>query len=149
MEPRSPIWVQRARRVLYIGGPLAAAAVVALAFLGVFDPDPGRVASQKEFPVVPPAHDISELFDATEPADDQAEQVLDELALQTRERIDAKRQSGESLQEMLDLTVGQLLDVLNEANEASAAGDSPLLDMPAPPPPPEEAPPADQDGDDL
>jgi hypothetical protein len=143
MEPKSAWWVQRTRRFLYVGGPLAAAAVVALAFLGVFDRGSSdMVLSETEF--------ASELFDNEASTDDQAEQALDELALRTRESIDAKRESGESLQQMLDLTVIQLLNELNEANEASTAdGDLPPLEPPAQSPPPEAAPPADKNGDDL
>jgi len=147
MEPRSAWWVQRTRRILYIGGPLAAAAVVALAFLGVFDRGGIGVRSRIEYA---PAETISDLFDSTAPADDQAEQALDELALQTRESIDAKRQSGEFLQQMLEMTVTQWLDVVDEANAASTAdGDPPLLELPSKSPPPEAAPPANKDGDDL
>jgi len=147
MEPKSAWWVQRTRRMLYIGGPLAAAAVVALAFLGVFDRGGIEPASEIEYA---PVGTISELFNDADPADDQAEQALDELALQTRESIDAKRQSGEYLQQMLEMTVTQWLDVVDEANAASTAdGDPPLLELPSQSPPPEATPPAGQDGDDL
>jgi len=130
MDTRPAKWVRRFRRTFYVGGPLAAAAVVALAFLGVFDPQGGRVNSKIES-----VYDILEQPESPLPADDQVGVALDEWTEQARERMDSKRQSGESLHNMLDLTVQQWIDILNENNASPpAAGSSqpPPDDSPAP-----------------
>ena len=147
MEFRPGRWTLRMRRIVYIGGPLAAAAVVALAFVGVFDPDKGQRASYRERPSEEMISEWLREEDNPSPGDDQAARILDEWGQHARENVDAKRQSGESLQQMLDLTVIQLLDTLNEANEASAGdGQLPALDIPAPSPPTEATPPEVEDG---
>lgn len=152
MGPPGGRWEQRLRRVMYIGGPLAAAAVVAMAFLGVFDPDAGPVLSRVEQRAVPQEMELPDLLDEQDlpKADDHAERVLDEWIQEARTNIAAKRQSGESLQQMLDLTITQWLDILNQANEVSTSEDHPHgVELTSPPPPPEAAPADSEDVEDL
>jgi hypothetical protein len=120
-------WHERGRYALYYAGPLAAAAVIALAFVGVFDRGNGtRVEGLKvenvEAPSAPvvqePAATALEADESTE-----AEHALDEWIDQTRQSLQDKRQSGESLQKALDLTVGQWLDILEQANDTSSPED--------------------------
>lgn len=129
VDKRSVRWHQRFRRGLYIGGPLAAAAVIVLAFAGVFTPGNGKVAGKKIEIVGPPpatatrpqagpSADDSTVGDAARDSRTQNERLLEEWFEQTQKNIDAKRQSGESLQNMFRMTIRQLLDVLNEAQEA-------------------------------
>jgi hypothetical protein len=129
MALRPGRWTLRARRTLYIGGPLAAAAVVALAFIGVFDRPEGQRLGAKE---APPDEIVTQwLLEAEEqPATEHpAELALDEWSHRARENVDSTRLSGESLHEMLDLTVRQWIDILNEANAALATEDQlPALD---------------------
>jgi hypothetical protein len=158
MEPPGGRWKQRLRRVMYIGGPLAAAAVVALAFLGVFDRDQGKWAGKEDvWPGdqqvdVAPDVELPDLLDEPDlpQADDHAERVLDEWIQETRTNMAAKRQSGESLQRMLDLTITQWLDILNQANEVSPSEDHPHgVELPSPPPPPEATSADSEDVEDL
>ena len=119
-------WTHRVRRVLYIAGPLAAAAVIALAFLGFFDgggENKGagnkvergavelRPSDWLEMTGVP---GVGESAEAGDP------QRLEALADQMEKNIAAKRASGESLERVLDLTVLQLLEVVDKANDASS-----------------------------
>lgn len=53
VESRSNHWLQRARRTIYIGIPLAAAAVVALAFLGFFDRSTHSIVAGKRVVATP------------------------------------------------------------------------------------------------
>jgi hypothetical protein len=151
-------WVTRYRRGLYIAGPLAAAAVVALAFLGVFDRPGGPVAGDKNVKI-----------DATRPSEEQElpfpELMADGQRLESGHRNEraweaaieamqknmaAKRQSGESLQKAFDLTVEQLLDILREAEQESDVGLDAAPDDAAVPVEPSEADPAaDADVEDL
>lgn len=133
MDLRKPRWSARLPRIAYIGGPLAAAAVIALAFLGVFDrPDTMR-AGLKEFRTVdaPPAEDSGRSGFSRDGAPegektstpDVDERLLEEWIEQTRSSIAAKRESSESLQKVFDLTVLQLLDILDQARTAPAGKD--------------------------
>ncbi len=91
MGPPGGRWEQRLRRVMYIGGPLAAAAVVTMAFLGVFDRDQGEWAGKEEvWPGgeqvdVTPDVELPDLLDEPDlpQADDHAERVLAEIRAQT------------------------------------------------------------------
>ncbi len=137
------------RRYLYIGGPLAAAAVIALAFLGAFDRGrQTKVAGVKVEPVqvIAPAEDRAPSPSREETAA-AAERAVDEWIEQMRSNLDAKRQSGASLQKALDLTVLQILDILEELNDPSelhypgADDDVPFS--------PNEPPPVDEEVEDL
>lgn len=122
----SPRWHRSLLHGLYIGGPLAAAAVIALAFLGVFD---GKRASQvagvKE---IAPASYVqpapAKSGDAIKPSPlvDPAEQALGEFIDRTQNSMKDK---GESVQRVLDLTVLQMLDILEEAKTRAKPGARP------------------------
>jgi len=127
MAPVKPHWSRshRLRSGLYVTGPLAAAAVIALTFLGVFDGRGAKVAGKKEIsplaaPVEPSAsYDESIVSRTVLNPGDGAEQALEEWAVRTRENLNAKLESGQSLQEYFDLTVLQWLDILNSRKETS------------------------------
>ena len=131
MDRRAVPWLRRARRGLYVAVPLAAAAVVALAFLGVFDPNRGEVAGLEEERVAPrevedPAAVFEDPLDALlEDPDDPATLELDQWGRHVQENLKAKRQSGASLQRALDLKVQQVLGALEQANETSTSADHP------------------------
>ena len=120
-------WPHRIRRGLYIGGPLAAAAVICLAFLGVFDRDTGEVAGARESLTPAALEDIFETDvapDALRPdADDAATVELDQWGEQFQRNLDGKRHGVESLQKAGDMTVLQLLDALEKAKDKSATED--------------------------
>jgi len=134
-------WRHKLWNTLYIGGPLAAAAVIALAFLGVFD---GRGKSQVAGiqqivapPMVQRVSDVSERGSAgaskasvPAPGNDAAERALDEFVDQTQQRM---RDNGKSLQRVMDLTILQMLDILEEAKDrANRAGPYPPVPAAAP-----------------
>ena len=142
-------WPHRVRRVLYIGGPLAAAAVICLAFLGVFDRDRGQALGEKNWAEPAEIRDILAEDDETEAAgqDDAATRDLDRLGRQFQENLDSKRQSVESLQKAGDMTILQLLDALEKARDESATEDHfPGADTPTEPAAPETVP---LNGDDV
>lgn len=117
----------RWRRGLYIAGPLAAAAVIALAFLGVFDYREVRVAGHTER--------VDDSQRASAGVQDKAgkdpglrvesvdERLLREWIEQTGANVATKVESGESFQEVLELTVSQLLDILEKSRDESSGED--------------------------
>lgn len=135
---KSP-WTHRVRRVVYVGVPLAAAAMVALAFVGVFDRQPGEAAGHKEaapesvrvLMTTPDAAPRSIAATDEVPVDAR---VLGEWLERTSKDIEAKEQAGESLQRMMDMTILQLLDVLRQAQESA---ENPAT-APSPPNPPSD-----------
>ena len=156
IEPKASRRMVRLRRSLYVAGPLAAAAVVALALVGVFDgPEPKilgntermdpEAARQLHEPA--PKGDVPQTAESPGSAE---EQLLQEWIEETQKNIAAKRESGESLQKALDLTVLQLLDILNQANDASSDEDHfPGADVSAPDAPPKLDPSDSEDVEDL
>ncbi len=129
MKPSSLRWAHRLRRALYIAGPVAAAAVIVLAFLGFFDRRHPHVAGEKSVQIK--RMDVEETrplagrsvegrpLEAGDRAASVEERWLQEWVTRTQKNIAAKRESGKSLQKVLDLTILQLLDILNEANDAA------------------------------
>jgi len=108
---------RRLRRAIYIGGPLAAAAVVAFGFLGVFSRTDTKVAGHKHVvptPMVvvdasalPPSPD-KDMFD---PADERLERWL----VEGQEHTLAASAEGDERSEAFDMTILQLIDYCNEA----------------------------------
>lgn len=135
MESGRSRWTHRLRHWLYVGGPLAAAAIIMLAFIGVFDPGKGKTLGVKEEapPVgkVLPTIEEEALDDAPQAEDNEEIRSLDAWLRETQERIEANQQSGESLQQQLDLTISQWLDILDKAKHSSEQEDHfPGADMP-------------------
>ncbi|MEK6799920.1 MAG: zf-HC2 domain-containing protein [Planctomycetota bacterium] len=126
-EPgRRPI--ARLRRLLYVGGPIAAAAVIALAFLGAFDRTrPSKVAGHKEASreaairapliVAPTGHAITA---------DQTNGAIRDYLKWAEDDVELKRRSGASLQGMFDLSMQQMLNALERS---PASDDSATLDV--------------------
>lgn len=140
----------RLRRGLYIAGPLAAAAVVALAVLGAFD-RPVRFAGKLEKgqprPDVSPTERPPEAPDTGRSLD---EHLLEEWLKETRENLAAKVESGESFQRHFELTISQMLDILKQAREASDGADHiPGADGRVPASAPQPTPADDEDVEDL
>ncbi len=135
----APDWRRRVLNTIYIGGPLAAAAVIALAFIGVFDGKrPSQVAGVKEL-APPVAVGLIDSTKAVTPvaiqlqAVDPAEKALGDFIDQTQQSMKVK---GDSVQRVLDLTVLQMLDILEEAKERSQQAPDPAsvwIVMPASP----------------
>ncbi len=142
VEPHQASRTLRWRRRLYVAGPLAAAAVVALAFFGVFDNRETQVAGTVE-KGIPKANETEGPAVTDLPAEDLPvpptgdERLLQELAEQTRRNLEAKRQSGESLQQHLDLTARQLMEMLNEADQKTDETKPPPVKDEVKPPAPE------------
>jgi len=124
----SPRFARRARirNGLYIAGPLAAAAVIALAFVGVFD---GRgqtkvagiaveSADLRRTTIDPRIVSEAPVFGGPKNEDASAIGVGDRVAHSDRDR-------GDSVQRALDLTVLQVLDILEEVEGMSAGEDAP------------------------
>ena len=130
MERPQARWTRRMRRGLYIGGPFAAAAVIALAFLGVFDRHESLVAGKKvisdlEPPVLEEGDwiDLDIMTASVEDVDDAATEELDRFGRTLQETGEAKRENVEALLQNLDLTIVQWLDILEEAEETSPVED--------------------------
>ncbi len=117
----------RWRRALYIAGPLAAAAVIALAFLGVFDHRESHIAGYKEeVGDSRRSSSATRQVQETEPGrrvESVDERLLREWIEQTGENVATKVESGESFQEVLELTVSQLLDILEKSRDESSGED--------------------------
>ncbi len=111
----------RVQRWLYIGAPLAAAAVVALAFVGAFDRrTPNLVLGEKaineaSFDPLDEAEDG--LAGADEPSAEEQPEPVDPSAQAMQHWIE----SGKSLGQMFNMTILQTLDILEEAKHASGA----------------------------
>ena len=128
VNQQSMPWLRRWRRQIYIGGPMAAAAVIALAFIGVFDNPESRVLSEKgvlieRTPVGGEASTDSP-YAAVTPAlgrvaDEGNQEVLKAWIDQTRQNIAAKRESGESLRQFLDQKLEQWDSVLDDTKTES------------------------------
>lgn len=151
MGPARKGWVRGAQRVLYVGVPVAAAAVVALALLGVFDRAPGQTAGEKvpaplgefrEAERTPPQEGRS--LDGEAPAS-EAERRFSQWLISTQKNIEAKEKSGRSLQNMMDMTILQIIDVLQQADDAAKRSEQPNRPASLPPAPPTEPQTAGQD----
>ena len=100
------------RRALYIAGPVAAAALIVLAFAGFFDGrGVAKVAGVKE---------INARSDADGSLSPGTPDALSQWIDQTRRNVDAKRRSGDSLQHTLDATLRETLDLLEEGEAVDA-----------------------------
>ncbi len=131
-EPKSP-WTKRLRWTAFVGAPLAAAAVVAMAFVGVFDIGgkgqvAGVITSVEEVLGQPPVPRV--LVDAPVAGDSATSvsggaQAPDGWFNNVRSDVAEKQRRGEPLQRALDLTVLQLIDILEEAKRAPQ-GQNPL-----------------------
>ena len=128
---------------MYVLGPLAAAAVITMAFLGAFDRNPGRWAGEKV-----EAKDSVELdllwqeLDETDDAENGQE--VDPRAIEL-DRWGRKMQKN--LQSFQDLTIYQWLDVLEKAKDSSAPEDHfPGADLSGEPGPEDDLPIEDVDG---
>ena len=129
MSDRPERLVPRFKRGLYIAGPLAAAAVIALAFLGAFDRQAEKVAGTKEV-LIERADSISSGSTDHSPAEStipgaavskstESQARLQEWIEQTRRNITAKRQSGEVLRQYFDQTITEWNDILDPAKNGS------------------------------
>ena len=108
------------RRALYIAGPVAAAALIVLAFAGFFDGrGVAKVAGVKE---------INARSDADGSLSPDQPDALSQWIDQTRRNVDAKRRSGDLLQQTLDATLRDTLDLLEEGEAADAT--APESDLP-------------------
>lgn len=108
------------RRILWIGGPLATAAAVALVLLGVFHRRPTQVAGERSLMFDPmlELESTAPGLQGMDPDDGGKEGAsgnvgMTQLGQQLQDGIEAKRQSGKYLQEALDVTVLKLLNSLD------------------------------------
>ena len=122
MDQRSLPWLTRWRREMYIGGTLAAAAVIALAFLGAFDNREAMVAGDKvtiprpseSAPTDRPA--VGEIAPTGEAgATDESQETLEAWIDRARDNIAIKRESGASLRWLLDEKATQWSHMLQDA----------------------------------
>jgi len=127
MAAPRPRRLTQVKRALYYAAPLAAAALIVLAFLGVFDRANGTGGQRLQVAGQEDSNPNAGLAPAAElqvpDAPTRPEQRLERWIRQTQETGEAKRQSVESLQRVLDLTIGQWLDILEEAKDPSASED--------------------------
>lgn len=126
VEKSSARWLHRVQRVLFVVGPVSAAAVVGLAFLGVFSQRDTRVAGMKETALVAPPvvaedelDELDTILTRPEVEANAATRKLDRWGRHLQETSQAKRQSVERLLQGVDMTITQWLDVLEKAQETS------------------------------
>ena len=131
MDVRQAKWSHRLPKFLYVAVPIAAAAVIALAFMGVFDSGgPSEVAGHKEV----------RYLDSAGPADiDAILRDLDRAAgggagvdfpnspapwlLKVEDNVGVLQQSSAILQQ-LPLSLLEPLEQLNDAKDGGAEGDA-------------------------
>jgi hypothetical protein len=124
-------WLSR----LYVAGPLAAAAVVVLALLGVFDRRNPRVAGEtvrrspeevRRQTADPDAETrlnrLSRLPD--ENRNDPYARSLDQWAVQAQKTLEAKQEDGASFQQLLELKAAQFLNLLTQPAEKDTPADA-------------------------
>ncbi len=141
MSDRPERWGPRVKRALYVGGPLAAAAVIALAFLGVFDRQAEKVAGTKEVLIeradatAPPstagvpAHDGT--ADRGSSAREGSQASLEEWLERAQQNINSKRESGDVLRQYFDQTVADWSDIIDHAKDGATASEPhPTSDAP-------------------
>lgn len=121
-EPKSRSW-DRAKLAFVYAGPIAAAALIALAFLGAFDrgngPNGGGVQVAGEQVYNPNVVDSPS--ESVEGADsNDAELRLKRFIEQTQKSSEEKRESVQSLQKALNYTVDQWLEILDQAKDDPA-----------------------------
>jgi hypothetical protein len=143
-------WAQCFRNILYLGGPLAAAAVIGLAFLGAFDrpgPSATKVLGEKQIRPDAVVSPVPRQPREAEPESPQAfpidatKQRLDEWLERMRNNMDAMQQ--------LQLTTLQWIEFLKEAQELRGPVDGRRPAGPPETPPREEPPDADSGIEDL
>lgn len=123
MDQRSLPWLTRWRREMYIAGTLAAAAVIALAFLGAFDNREAKVAGVKKVMIERPGESaptdrpaVGELAPTGEAgAPDGSQETLEAWIDRARDNIAIKRESGASLRWLLDEKATQWSHMLQDA----------------------------------
>jgi hypothetical protein len=122
METPKSRWPRRLRWAAYVGAPLAAAAVVAMAFLGVFDASGRGQVAGVSIPVEdvlgePPVPAV--LGDPPPAADEvkPAQSSFDEWFRRMQSDVEARRREGQTPDRAVDLTILQLMDILEEAKK--------------------------------
>ena len=149
VDVREHGWVARVRRSLYFVGPLAAAAVIAMAFLGFFDRGrdskfAGEKVERTRVEGVAPRPNTPSAYDR-----EAAERAIDQWIGQMQTNKAAKARTGESIQAP-DLTILQLLEMLKDANDgAPDLQHFPGADLNEPFGPPEDRHVDDEDVEDL
>ena len=125
---------------------MAAAAVVVLAFAGLFDGQGKSTVAGKKTEIKQQPSGAADLLGSSTGANGQqlGEHALSDFIEQAQRNMEDKRRSGESLQQMLDQTIFGVLDQLEEEGAAPRLGG---------PPPEAEVPdveaPTEQDSPDL
>ncbi|HNQ22426.1 MAG TPA: zf-HC2 domain-containing protein [Phycisphaerae bacterium] len=120
------------RRWMYVAGPLAAAAVIGLAFLGFFD-HRQRVAGHKvEVPIAPQvdratggARESSEplLLNEFGNAGESGATAIDLWVRELQRSLEARRDGREPVKPDADQSILQLIDLLRSARDDSAAAE--------------------------
>lgn len=121
VDVREHGWMAKVRRTFYVVGPLAAAAVIAMAFLGFFDRGrDSRVAGVKVEPTYVEAGVTTSRAVAPFPSAhdrEAAERAIDQWIGQMQTNKAAKVQTGEPTPKPSDLTILQILEMLKDAND--------------------------------
>ncbi len=127
MEAPGRRWRRFLPRVLYIGGPLAAAAVIALAFAGFFDRSSSIVAGQKDDRadgwVIDPSSPDFDPWGEPLPEDGQEEVEGRSVVDQAAKNWDKKKEAFQSLQDLPEVTIRQGLEILDQLPDESRGAD--------------------------
>jgi len=119
VDVRENSWPAKVRRSLYFVGPLAAAAVIAVAFLGFFDRGreskfAGEKVERARVEAVAPRPNAPSAYDR-----EAAERAIDQWIAQMQSNKTAKAQTGDSTGKPLDLTILQILEMLKDTKEGA------------------------------
>lgn len=136
MDARSRSLTHRVVRWAYIAGPLAAAAVITLAFLGVFDRKQAEVAGRKDVRMErnDPASakatpsGAADFNNPLQSPESQREAARSSNAWmeRTRRNLAVKQQSAESIGEALDAAAERWISILDQANSGVVDDASPV-----------------------
>lgn len=120
---------RRLRLVAYVGGPMAAAAILALAFLGVFgrrtEVAGVKVTAENPMTVISQLGDDQASSSNSKASDESTHQIdpYERWAEDMRKSVEEKRKNGESLESAIHLTILQFLDVMEQASKPNGGMD--------------------------
>ena len=110
-------WRHRLGRWVYVGGPVAAAAVIAMAFLGVFDGGQGGEVAGNRVVATIDEMTTPGMVGGLLPVPSEGIEVAP-LMDRAQRSFEAKRRSVESLQKAFELTLQQPLNLLEQSPQS-------------------------------
>lgn len=113
VKTRNGTWTRYVRPGLYLGGPLVAAAVIVLAFLGAFDRGGGKTQVAGEAVEFISEMELGVALEAIEAGDATPQDLLTRI----QRNLKTKRDSGASLQQAMRLQLLRMLDAAERGTD--------------------------------